>query len=136
MNKFQPIKFHSIEDFLAHLPDHERTIVDRLREIVWECLPPNGREKLAYNVPFFYLHTRICFIWPASVPWGNVKLNGVQLGFSRGHLLEDEWNYLEKGGRKQVYVKTFHDLKEIETDILKAYLFQAIELDKLLKKTK
>ena len=107
MNKFQPIKFHSIDDFLEFLPDHEREIVDILRELVWQCLPPNGREKLSYNVPYFYVHSRICYIWPSSVPWGKVKLNGVQMGFTKGYLIEDEIQYLEKGDRKQITSRTF-----------------------------
>ncbi len=128
MVKMQNVDFRNIEEFLDFLPDDERKIVDFLREIVFECIP-ECEEKLSYNVPYFYRHSRICFIWPASVPWGNVKLEGVQLGFCNGNLLQDDINYLEKGNRKQVYSKTFFQIEDIDVDLLKAYLFDAVEVD-------
>ncbi|HAA11243.1 MAG TPA: DUF1801 domain-containing protein [Cytophagales bacterium] len=135
MNKFQPIKFHSIEDFLEFLPDGERIIVDKLRQIIWDCLP-DGREKLSYNVPYFSRHRRIVFIWPASVPWGKVALKGVQIGFCEGHRLQDEIGFLEKGNRKQVATKTYFSPQEINEDLLRAYLYMAIELDDHLQAEK
>ena len=106
MNKFQPIKFSSIEDFLDYLTPYELEIVLMLRDLIKTSIP-NVKEKLSYNVPFYSLHKRICFIWPASVPWGKVEKNGVILGFSNGNLLPDPEGFLEKGTRKQVYTKTF-----------------------------
>ena len=126
----QNVHFNTVEDFLDYLPGHERKMVDTLRRIVMECIP-DAKEKLAYNVPYYYRHSRICFIWPASVPWGNVKLNGVQLGFCRGNLLQDSIGFLEKGTRKQVYTKTYTDVKTIreDEDLIRAFLFDAIEVD-------
>jgi hypothetical protein len=129
------IKFDSIEDFLDYLPDYERKIVDVLRGIIQDCIP-DSLEKLSYNVPYYYRHSRICFIWPSSIPWGNVKMNGVQLGFCRGNLLQDDINYLEKGNRKQVYVKTFQDVNEIEVDLIRSYIFDALEVDESIRKQK
>ncbi|MBR9997888.1 MAG: DUF1801 domain-containing protein [Cyclobacteriaceae bacterium] len=129
------MKFESVEDFLGYLPDYERKIVDQLRIILLECIP-DCIEKLSYNVPFYYRHSRICFIWPSSIPWGNVNLNGVQLGFCRGDLLGDGLNYLEKGHRKQVYIRTFYDVKEIDADLIRSYILDAIEVDDFLKKEK
>ena len=125
----QNVNFSSIEELLDYLPEHELKIVEFLRQLIHECIP-NCKEKLAYNVPYFYRHSRICFIWPSSVTWGNVKVDGVMIGFSNGHLLSDEINYLEKGNRKKIYTKTFFSIEEIETDILKTFLFEAVELDK------
>jgi hypothetical protein len=50
--------------------------------------------------------------------------------------MRDEIGYLAKGNRKQVYSKTYFDVSEINTDLVKTYLFEAIEVDKakLLKK--
>jgi molybdopterin-guanine dinucleotide biosynthesis protein A len=53
----------------------------------------------------------------------------MQFGFNKGYLLTDEINYLEKGNRKQVYWKTFHSVKEIDIDLLKAYIFEAVSVD-------
>ncbi|MEL6538147.1 MAG: DUF1801 domain-containing protein [Bacteroidota bacterium] len=135
MSKLLPVKFQSIEDFLEYLPDHERKIVDKLRILVWDCLP-DGREKLSYNVPFFTRHRRIFFIWPSSVPWGKVKLNGVRMGFCEGYRIQDEIGYLEKGNRKQVATKTFFNPQEIDEDLLRAYLFEAIQVDDQIQREK
>lgn len=124
----QNVEFQTIEEFLDYLPERERAIVDILREIIMDCMP-DCTERLSYNVPYYYRHSRVCFIWPASVPWGKVKLDGVQLGFCKGFLLNDEINFLEKGNRKEVYVKTYFHPNDIDADVLKAYLFEAIVVD-------
>ena len=127
----QDVNFSSVDDFLEYLPEHERAMVDVLREIVMESIP-EASEKLAYNVPYYYRHSRVCFIWPASVPWGKVKLNGVQLGFCNGHLIDDGTGYLERGDRKQVLTKTFTDPSQIDIDMIRSYLFDAVGVDEQL----
>ncbi len=135
MNKIQKLNFDTVDDFLDHLPDHERKIVDCLRRIIFDCIP-GCTEKLAYNVPFYYRHARICFIWPSSIPWGRVKPNGVQLGFCNGNLLIDDAGYLEKGDRKQVYTKTFTSVKDIDVDMVRTYIFDAVAIDEQIRKNK
>ena len=112
MSKIQKIKYESINDFLNFLPKNELEIVQYLRKLILKCFP-HPIEKLSYNVPYYYQHSRVCFIWPSSIPWGNVQKNGVLLGFCNGNLMRDEINYLEKGNRKQVFVKTFHKIEDI-----------------------
>lgn len=134
----QHINFSSVEDFLAYLPSYERAIVDVLRDIVLQSIP-DCTEKLSYNVPYYYRHSRICFIWPASVPWGRVPLHGVQLGFCNGNLLYDDRDYLDKGNRKQVYVKVFTNVQEITANdhsILHTYLVNAVLIDEQLHNSK
>lgn len=109
------------------LPQNELNIVEHLRDLIFGELP-DCKEKLAYNVPFYYQHSRICFIWPASVPWGGVDI-GVALGFCKGYLLSDEVEYLEKKDQKEVRTKTFSSEKQIERDLLRSYLFEAREID-------
>lgn len=128
MSKFQPVKFRDVEDMLASLPEDELQITLFLRDLIRSCIP-HATEKLSYNVPFYYGKKRICFIWPGSVPWGGIK-SGVLFGFTRGYLLNDETNYLEIGNRKEVYMKTFNSLSEIDTDILRSLFFEAAALDK------
>ena len=122
------IKFEDINDFLDFLPGNERIVVEQLREIVYECIP-NVNEKLSYNVPYYYGNKRICFIWPSSVPWGNVQKDGVLFGFCRGNLIEDDLNYLEKGSRKQVFTKTFFALDDLDEQMLRNYLMKAAAID-------
>ena len=124
----QPMKFQSVEEFLDHLPENEKLMVLILRELILECIP-DCTEKLSYNVPYYFRNKRVVFIWPASVPWGKVPMEGVKLGFCQGHLLQDKSGYLEKGSRKQVYTRTFFKPEEIDVELLRAYLQQAVEVD-------
>jgi Domain of unknown function (DU1801) len=126
---FQSVKFNTLEEFFEFLPPDELKMVQLLRSIVFDCLP-NCTEKLSYNVPFYKIKKGICFIWPASVAWGKtVSHKGVRFGFNQGYKMRDEINYLDRGTRKQVYWKDFESIKDIEIDILKAYLFEAVEVD-------
>ena len=127
MNKFQPFSFTTVNDFLSYLPDEELKIVEALRMLVIKCVP-DAKEKLSYNVPFYFRYARICFIWPGSVPWGKKIKTGVELGFCKGYLLPDP-SYLNIGNRKEVFIKTFHSLKEIDWDLLQQLLYEAIAID-------
>lgn len=134
-NRFQSYDFKSVDEFLNYLPNNERQIVNYLRDIVFNCLP-NCTEKLSYNVPFYKVNKNICFIWPASITWGNkVTYEGVRFGFTSGYLLSDELQYLDKGERKQVYWRDYKNINEIDSDILKAYLFEAAEIDRKWKRS-
>jgi Domain of unknown function (DU1801) len=134
--KMQNVDFKDIEELLAFLPEDELKIVELLRKLVSHCVP-DAEEKISYNVPFYKRHSNICYIWPSSVQWGNVKNTGVQFGFNKGYLMNDEINYLEKGNRKQVYWKTFHSVRDIDIELLKAYIFEAAFVDEeILKKKK
>jgi hypothetical protein len=128
MNKIQKLNFKTIGEFLDYLPENDLLLVNYLREIVLDSIP-DCQEKLSYNVPFYVRNSRICYIWPPSIPWGNTIINGVQLGFCYGNLLNDEIEYLEKGTRKQVYRKEFTDIGEIDIYLLKSYLYDAVLID-------
>ncbi|MCB9251375.1 MAG: DUF1801 domain-containing protein [Flavobacteriales bacterium] len=130
----QNVKFNTLEEFLDFLPEDERLITEILRNMIFDC-EPQIKEKLSYNVPFYHLYSRLFFIWPASVLWGAKKsYEGVRLGFTLGYLLTDEINYLDKGNRKQVYYKDFVDHAEIDTDLVKSYIFESIMISKEIKK--
>lgn len=132
MTNVQKTKFNSVGEFLDFIPEEELIIVEALRDIILDTISP-VKEKLAYNVPFYYGHSRICYIWPASIPWGGIE-KGVAIGFCRGHLLSDDIRYLERKNRKEVYTKTFTLLDEPNTDLLRSYLFEAKEIDKISAK--
>lgn len=103
-------KFRNVITFLDSLPDNEMKILETLRELVLDSIP-NCKEKLAYDVPFYYRYSRIVFIWPASVPWGSVA-NGVMLGFCKGTQLFD----LAAKDQKAVGRKIFTTLKKINQE--------------------
>jgi hypothetical protein len=132
-SSFQTVSFKNVNEFLEFIPAHELKLVEALRGLVFDCIPA-CTEKLAYNVPFYYRHARICFIWPSSVAWGKSKEHGVRLGFENGYLLKDEMNFLDRGNRKQVYWKDFYSLSEIDPSLIRSFVFQAAEVDERLHK--
>ena len=91
----QDVYFEDVDDFLEYLPNEERVIVDFLRNLIFQCLP-DVKEKLSYNVPYYYGKRRIAFIWPASVPWGMGQSKVVLLGFCKGHLMKDSKKVLNR----------------------------------------
>lgn len=127
--KMQDVSFRSVDEMMDYLPDNEMEITQVLRELVKDCIP-HIKEKLSYNVPFFALRKTVCYIWPGSIPWGKTTFKGVQIGFSKGHHLQDDMNYLEKGNRKYVRTKLLDKITEADLDILRVFLFEAAELDK------
>ncbi|MCK9208331.1 MAG: DUF1801 domain-containing protein [Salinivirgaceae bacterium] len=134
--KMQNVSYKSVDEMLGFLPDDELKMTIFLRKLILDCIP-GCQEKLSYNVPYYKRHANICFIWPASVTWGNTKTyDGIRLGFTKGCLLSDELNFLDKGDRKQVYWKDFTDIKQIDADLIKTYIFEAVEIDSELAKNK
>jgi len=122
------IKFRSLVEFWEYLPEKERILVDVLRQIILENLPPTCKEKLTYNVPFYYGKRRICLLWPAAVPWGGFS-NGVLLGFCHGNKLEDADRYLAHGTNKQVYYKIFRLADDVDVPAIASLLKEAVAWD-------
>ncbi len=132
----QDVRFGSIDEFLGYLPADELKITERLRKIIFDSVPGIA-EKLSYNVPFYKINKGMFFIWPSAILWGKTKsYSGVRFGFQQGFLLTDEMNYLDKGDRKQVYYKDFLSFKDIDTDLLKSYIYEAAMIDAQFRKKK
>ena len=120
---------------LEILPENERIIVDVLRQIILENLPAYCKEKISYNVPFFYGNKGICIIWPATVPRGGIK-EGVLLGFWYGNKLNDEDNYLTRGTNKQIFYKIYKSPEEIDETAIVKLLHEAIRIDRTFNQRK
>lgn len=127
----QNVSFRNVGELLDFLPEDQLEIVERLRELVFECIP-EVEERLSFNVPFYRRYKGICFIWPGAVTWGDKAWDGVEFGFNYGNLLADEVGYLERGNRKQVFTKKFRPGDKIDEDLLRAYIFEAWELDEMM----
>jgi hypothetical protein len=123
---FQKIK--SLVQLYELVPEEERIITDVLRQIIIETLPAYCKEKISYNVPFFYGRRSICLVWPSAIPRGGIK-KGVLLGFWYGNRLKDEGNYLTHGTNKQIFYKIFYSADEIEEVPLVKIIKEAAELD-------
>ena len=127
MEKIFP-KIRSLVQLYDLLTENERIITDVLRHIIKETLPAYCKEKISYNVPFFYGKKGICIIWPATVPRGGIK-KGVLLGFWYGCKLEDKDNYLTHGTNKQIFYKNFSSPEEINSKAITKLLKEAIKID-------
>ena len=123
-------KIRSLVHLFQLLPEEERIIVDVLRQIIIENLPERCKEKISYNVPFFYGNRGICIIWPATIPRGGIK-EGVLLGFWYGNKLKDPDHYLTHGTNKQVFYKIYKSAEEIDEKAIVKLLKEAIKLDEL-----
>src|SRR5690349_17449827 len=100
------MKIKNLVELFDLLPPNERIIVDVLRQIVLDTIPA-VKEKISYNVPYFYLNKGICIIWPSTIPRGGIT-KGVLLGFWYGNRLRDEDHYLTHGSNKQIFYKIFY----------------------------
>lgn len=122
------LRIQSYYQLLDLLPETERLIVEVLKQIILENLPSNCKEKIAYNVPYFYGKKGIAIIWPATIPRGGIK-SGVLLGFWQGYLLEDVHQYLTHGTNKKVFYKIYQSVEEIDVKAIERLIKEAVELD-------
>ncbi|MBI1769997.1 MAG: DUF1801 domain-containing protein [Bacteroidetes bacterium] len=122
------VKINSLPQLYELLPEHERLIVDVLRQIVKENLPKSCKEKISFNVPYFYGKKGISIIWPSTVPRGGIK-NGVLFGLWYGNKLKDVDRYLIHGTNKQIFYKIYHSVEEINERAIVKLLKEAIEVD-------
>jgi hypothetical protein len=128
MQNSEVIKIKSVLQLFELLPEKERIIVDVLRQIVMEHLPAYCKEKISYNVPFFFGNKGICIIWPATIPRGGIK-EGVLLGFWYGNRLNDVDNYLTHGTNKQIFYKVFKSINQINEKAIAKLLKEAVRID-------
>lgn len=122
-------KIKSLVQLYELLPENEKIIVDVLRHIVLDTLPAYCKEKISYNVPYFYGKKGICIIWPAVIPRGGIK-EGVLFGLWYGNKLNDVDKYLTHGNNKQIFYKIYKTPEEINQQKIVRLLKEAIKLDK------
>lgn len=127
------IKIRSLVQLYELLPEHERIIVDVLRQIVSATLPAYCKEKISFNVPYFYGHKGICIIWPGTIPRGGIK-KGVLFGLWYGNRLQDADHYLTHGTNKQIFYKIYNDVDGIDAGAIIKLLKEAVTLDAQWKK--
>ncbi|WP_462255521.1 DUF1801 domain-containing protein [Ferruginibacter sp.] len=135
MKSNSSVKIKSILHLYELLPEAEKIIVDVLRQIITENLPANCKEKISFNVPYFYGNKGICIIWPSAIPRGGIK-KGVLLGFWYGNKLKDANNYLTHGTNKQIFYKIFYNVEEINEKAIVKLLREAVTVDNQFNKKK
>lgn len=67
------MKIKNLVELFALLPENERIIVDVLRQIILDTVPGYCKQKISYNVPYFYANKGIAIVWPATIPRGGIK---------------------------------------------------------------
>lgn len=127
-------KFKDFDSFFEALLPSEKPLVEWLRRLILGQFP-EMREKFAYGVPYYWLHGRVCFLYPASFPYSGLAA-GVSLGFARGHLLSNEQGLLDMGDRKEVGYVVLRSLGDIREEPLLEMLHEAVLLDGELKRVK
>lgn len=120
-------KHKDFDSFLDALSTVEQAICRRLRDLILGNFPELN-ETWAYGAPFYKGRSRICFIYPSSLPYSGIK-EGVQFGFNRGHLLSNEQALLELGDRKEVAYIWVSSEKDIKEDLFLEILHEAVILD-------
>ena len=125
-----PVRIRSLLHLFESIPEDQRIIVDVLRQIVIEHLPKDCKEKISYNVPFFYRKRGLCIIWPAAIPRGGIK-EGVLFGLWYGNRLNDTDHYLTHGTNKQIFYKIYRSPEEINEKAIARLLKEAIRVDGL-----
>ena len=124
------MKIRSLLHLFESIPEDQRIIVDVLRQIVIDHLPKDCKEKISYNVPFFYRKGGLCIIWPAAIPRGGIK-EGVLFGLWYGNRLNDTDHYLTHGTNKQIFYKIYRSPEEINEEAIAQLLKEAIRIDGL-----
>ena len=119
-------KTRTPDDVYANLPEDGGLTASVLRELILETLP-DVREKLSWGAPFCFGRQSICYVWPASVPWGKLT-EGVALGFTKADRL-DHAGYLTRTEGSRLGRHIFSATEDIEVDRVQELLRQAWVVD-------
>jgi hypothetical protein len=109
-----------ISDYLYDLTSEQAGIVQCLHELIMET--PAIELKRRWNLPFYYRKSWICYF--------NILRNGnVEWAFTRGNELSNRDHWLEARGRKQIYSVSFATVDEIDMQLSRVTLQEALLLD-------
>ena len=122
-------KHKNFDSFLDALSLEERAICLRIRDLIMQNFP-ELKETWSYGAPYFSGRTRICFLYPASLPYSGVK-TGVNFGFVKGYLLSNVQGLIDMGDRKEVgYIPVLTE-KDVNEALFLEILHEAVLLDGL-----
>lgn len=122
-------KHKNFDSFLDALSPEERAICLRIRDLIMQNFP-ELKETWAYGAPYFSGRTRICFLYPASLPYSGVK-TGVNFGFAKAYLLSNVQELIVMGDRKEVgYIPVLTE-KDVNEALFLEILHEAVLLDGL-----
>jgi uncharacterized protein len=94
-----------VDDYIESLPDTQREIAEKLREMLFELV--NGiEERFSFKIPFYHYYGMFCYI--------NAIPNGITLAFCRGKDLVLTFPQLVQEGRKIVSFLPLYKLSDIK----------------------
>jgi len=109
----------TVAEYIAELDDSGAEVVSRLRQLVMEAAP-DAKESFKWARPVYEHNGPLCYIAAFK--------NHVNLGFSRGVDLPDEYGILEGSGKKMRHVKVT-SVDDIREDDLKDLVRAAVALN-------
>ncbi len=109
-----------VEHFIYELNGAQREIMMLLHKLLSEEF--GLQDKIRYRVPFYYGRSWICYLNP-------IKKESVELAFLRANELSNDLNLLDFKDRKQVAGITYSTAQEVNFDLLRVVLLEAIALD-------
>ncbi len=95
-----------VESFLEALPQPEKAIASKLRDLLFELIP-GLEERFSFKLPFYHYYSMFCYIHHDKA--------GLHLCFCRGKDLVMAFPQLEQKGRAAIASVTLREIKEIQT---------------------
>lgn len=116
-------KFATVEDYIAALPEHQRTVAHEVSALIEKVLP--GAGAVWHGHPVWSLGDK-----PGKSPVCLIKAypNHVTFGFWRGQRITDPSGRLSPGSREMASVK-LRAVDDIDTDLFLDWLTQARNLE-------
>lgn len=117
----------SIDDYIDKSPTEYIPIIEILRKVILGTLP-TIQEKISYGIPFYYHYGPLCYI--------NPRKKVVDLGFSKGYALSNKQGVLESKNRSHVQTISFDSSANINTEVIREIILEAIMINEFRILTK
>jgi uncharacterized protein len=94
----------SVDAFIEALPQPQRAVAERLRELLFETVP-DIEERFSFKLPFYHYYGTFCYL--------HVDKTGLHLCFCRSKDLVDAFPQLEQKARATIASVTVHTTADI-----------------------
>jgi hypothetical protein len=110
-----------IEGFIDALPQPEKAIAQKLRDLLFE-LVPGIEERFSFKLPFYHYYGMFCYL--------HYDKRGLNLCFCRGKDLVMAFPQLEQKGRAAIASVTLRGLKDVQQLEITQMIVAAAEWNK------
>lgn len=113
-----------VDEYIINQPEHYRSMLLHIVSIVEQELP-NSSLLFKWGIPYFYHNKRpFCYLAP------NHKKKFLDIGFAKGYQLKKFQDVLIGEKRNTIKSLRYFSLEEIDNDVLKGVIDEAITLYK------